>query len=147
MLSPAQIEQYREDGYLMVAGYFPQVDMDRLLAVARADQALADNASAHPDADGKVSRLSLRSELPESAYSAYVRHRDIVEPMEQLLGEEVFHADGLGDGGHGNASGQFVGPCIVLEIPGGGGGPAEGDCLLELGGLVGGGHLLLLHAK
>ena len=75
MLSPAQIEQYREDGYLMVAGYFPQVDMDRLLAVARADQALADNASDHPDADGKVSRLSLRFELPESAYSAYVRHR------------------------------------------------------------------------
>lgn len=76
MLSPAQIEQYREDGYLIVESYFSGEDMDRLLAVARADKALADNASDHLDADGKVSRLSLRFELPESAYSAYVRHRD-----------------------------------------------------------------------
>ena len=41
MVSRAQIEQYNEDGYLMVEGYFPRPDMERLLAVARSDQALA----------------------------------------------------------------------------------------------------------
>ena len=91
MLSSAQIEQYREDGYLMVQGHFPREDMDRLLAVARADQALAANANDRLDTEGRISRLSLRMDLPESAYSAYVRHRDIVEPMEELMGEEVFH--------------------------------------------------------
>ena len=91
MLRASQIEQYREDGYLMVQGHFSHEDMDRLLAVARADQALAANANDRLDAEGRVSRLSLRMDLPESAYSAYVRHRDIVEPMEQLMGEEVFH--------------------------------------------------------
>ena len=90
-LSKEQIASYRSDGYLMIPDYFPLADMELLLQIALADQALADNASDHPDADGKVSRLSLRGHLPESAYSGYVRHRAIVEPMEQLLGGEVYH--------------------------------------------------------
>ena len=40
---------------------------------------------------GQGSRLSLRYDLPASVYSAYARHRAIVEPMEQLIGQEVFH--------------------------------------------------------
>ncbi len=91
MLSRAQIEQYNEDGYLMVEGYFPRPDMERLLAVARSDQALAQNATDRFDAAGRSSRLSLRFDLNASAYSAYARHRDIVAPMQQLIGEEVFH--------------------------------------------------------
>ena len=90
-LSAEQIASYRSDGYLMIPDYFPLADMELLLQIARADQALADNASDHPDIDGKVSRLSLRAHLPESAYSGYVRHRAIVEPMEQLLDGEVYH--------------------------------------------------------
>lgn len=75
----------------MVEGYFLREDMNLLLEVARADQVLAANANDRLDAEGRTSRLSLRFDLPESAYSAYVRHRGIVEPLEQLLGEEVFH--------------------------------------------------------
>jgi ectoine hydroxylase-related dioxygenase (phytanoyl-CoA dioxygenase family) len=91
MLNQAQVEQYHEDGFLMLEGYFSQEDMDLLLKVARADQALAENANDRLDAEGRTSRLSLRFDLLASAYSAYVRHRGIVESMEQLLGEEVFH--------------------------------------------------------
>ncbi|MDE2813750.1 MAG: phytanoyl-CoA dioxygenase family protein [Gemmatimonadota bacterium] len=90
-LGEEQIASYRSDGYLIIPDYFPPADMELLLQIARADQALADNASDHPDVDGKVSRLSLRAHLPESAYSSYVRHRAIVEPMEQLLDSEVYH--------------------------------------------------------
>ena len=64
MLSTAQIEQYHEDGYLMIPEHFSSEDMDQLLAVARADQALAANANDRLDAEGRVSRLSLRFELP-----------------------------------------------------------------------------------
>jgi len=91
MLSRAQIEQYHKDGYLMLEGYFPREDMARLLSIARSDQALAQNATDRFDTAGRTSRLSLRFDLLESAYSAYARHRDIVEPMQQLVGEEVFH--------------------------------------------------------
>ena len=90
MLTLAQIEQYHEDGYLIIEDYFPLEDMERLLQVARADQALADNAADRLDAAGRASRLSLRFDLPDSAYSAYARHLAIVEPMEQLVGEEVY---------------------------------------------------------
>ena len=91
MLTRAQIERYNEDGYLIIEDCFPLEDMERLLQVARADQALADNAADRLDAAGRASRLSLRFDLPDSAYSAYARHLAIVEPMEQLVGEEVFH--------------------------------------------------------
>ena len=47
-LSEEQIASYRSDGYLMIPNYFPQADMELLLQIARADQALADNASDHP---------------------------------------------------------------------------------------------------
>ena len=88
MLNPSQIGQFHADAYLILLEYFPRKKMDLLLAVARADQALEKNAKDRLDSEG---RLSLRCDLPECAYSAYVRHRNIVEPMEQLLGEEIFH--------------------------------------------------------
>ena len=50
MLTLAQIEQYHEDGYLIIEDCFPLEDMERLLQVARADQALADNAADRLDA-------------------------------------------------------------------------------------------------
>ena len=90
-LSAAQVAQYEEEGFLLLPDFFPRQDMDQMLAIARADQALQDNANDRLDGAGKVSRLSLRYDLPASVYSAYARHRAIVEPMEQLIGDEVFH--------------------------------------------------------
>jgi ectoine hydroxylase len=90
-LSAAHVAQYWEDGFLMLPSFFSQPDMDLMLAIARADQALQANANDRLDSTGKVSRLSLRYDLPASVYSAYARHRAIVEPMEQLIGDEVFH--------------------------------------------------------
>lgn len=90
-LGAAQIAQYDEEGFLLLPDFFPRQDMDQMLAIARADKALQDNANYRLDSAGKVSRLSLRYDLPASVYSAYARHRAIVEPMEQLIGEEVFH--------------------------------------------------------
>ena len=91
MLSTVQIDQFHMDGYLMLERYFPREEMDSLLAVARGDQEMTENAYEKRDAGGRTSRLSLRSDLPDNAYSAYARHLDIVEPLEQLLREEVFH--------------------------------------------------------
>ena len=91
MLSRSQIDRFHADGYLLLPAYFPRDEIDLLQAVARADRALAAEANDRLDAHGRSSRLALRYDLPASAYSAYVRHRDIVEPIAQLLGEEVFH--------------------------------------------------------
>jgi ectoine hydroxylase-related dioxygenase (phytanoyl-CoA dioxygenase family) len=90
-LTKKQVAQYQQDGLLMLEDYFPSQDMELLLRIARADQALAANAADRRDSQGRVSRLSLRYDLPESAYSAYARHQGIVEPMEQLIGGPVYH--------------------------------------------------------
>ena len=90
-LSPQQLEQFNCDGYLMLADYFPRPDIDMLLEVARADGQLAANAADRLDSEGRASRLSLRFNLPDDLYSAFARNRRVLEPMEQLLGEEVYH--------------------------------------------------------
>ncbi len=90
-LSAAQVAQYWDDGFLLLPAFFPREDMDLMLEIARADRALQENANDRLDSTGKVSRLSLRYDLPASVYSAYVQHRAVVEPMEQLIGGEVFH--------------------------------------------------------
>lgn len=92
VLSTEQVEQFEQDGYLLLPDYFPAQDMQQLLQIARQDNALAAIANDRLDREGRVSRLSLRYELgADDAYAAYVRAAAIVEPMEQLLAGEVYH--------------------------------------------------------
>ena len=48
-------------------------------------------AASRRDGDGGTIRLSVRNDLGDDVYSAFVRCRRIVEPVEQLLGGEVYH--------------------------------------------------------
>ena len=90
-LTADQVAQFDRDGFLLVEGHFAAADMEVLMETARADGALADIAADRRDTEGKVSRLSLRYDLPEDAYSAYTRSTAVVEPIEQLLRSEVYH--------------------------------------------------------
>ncbi len=75
----------------MVEQLFDQEEMDLLLKIAKADRELAQEAVNRKDSAGGVSKLSLRNDLREDIYSAFVRCRRIVENMERLLGGEVYH--------------------------------------------------------
>jgi hypothetical protein len=90
-LTAEQVEQYHQEGYLFLPDYFASADMGQLLRVARDDEVLASIANDRLDREGRTSRLSLRHELPDDAYAAYTRSCAIVEPMEQLMGCEVWH--------------------------------------------------------
>ena len=91
-LTAEQTVAFDRDGYLMLRDYLPAPDMERLLRVAHGDHELSENAREHLDVEGRVSRLSLRYNLDgEDAYRAYARHDRIVEPLEQLLGGELYH--------------------------------------------------------
>jgi hypothetical protein len=65
--------------------------MDLLLKIAKADKALEGEAYARKDAEGNLTRLSLRNELSDDIYSAIVRCHRMVDPVEQVLGGEVYH--------------------------------------------------------
>ena len=90
-LTAEQIEQFNRDGYLMVESLFDAEEMSLLLSVARADQQLAQQAYDRLDSSDGRSKLWITDSLGEDIYSAFVRCRRVVEPVEQLLGGEVYH--------------------------------------------------------
>jgi ectoine hydroxylase len=90
-LTTQQIAQYQEDGYLQLDGLFDAEEVALLLKIAKTDQRMAADAQGRQDADGRISKLTLRNDLEDDIYSAFVRCPRIVEPMQQLLGGEVYH--------------------------------------------------------
>lgn len=89
-VSKKQIDQWNEDGYLIVPQLFDKEEMELLITIARSDREM-DKASGRKDLQGGVSRLRLRNELYDDIYSACVRCHRIVDTMETLLGDEVYH--------------------------------------------------------
>lgn len=85
-----QISEFNETGYLLVRQLFDAEETQLLITIAKQDRAM-DQALAAKDAQGGVSRLSLRNELSDDIYSACVRCPRIVDTMEKLLGDEVYH--------------------------------------------------------
>ncbi|HXG24371.1 MAG TPA: phytanoyl-CoA dioxygenase family protein [Chthonomonadales bacterium] len=90
-LSEEQVARFEKDGYLLVPQLFDSEEVDLLRKIAKADAQLAQEARERLDAEGGLSKLSLRNDLREDIYSAITRCRRIVDSMEQLLGGEVYH--------------------------------------------------------
>ena len=86
-----EISQFNRDGYLLKRDLFDAEEMDLLIRIAKADQRLEREALQRRDASANTSKLWLTDALDEDIYSAFVRCLRIVEPMEQLLGGEVYH--------------------------------------------------------
>ncbi len=91
ILSDTLCEQFSRDGYLIVERLFDLDEMKLLSQIARADHELLTQAASRRDGEGGVIRLSVRNELGNDIYSAFVRCRRIVDTMEKLLGGEVYH--------------------------------------------------------
>jgi ectoine hydroxylase-related dioxygenase (phytanoyl-CoA dioxygenase family) len=95
MIQPNQqlsVEDFHRDGYVLVRQLFDREETAALLAYARADEHLANEAYVRKDSQGGDTKLALRNELSEtSPYAAVARSRRIVEPMQELLGDEVYH--------------------------------------------------------
>ena len=90
-LTVEQVEQFNRDGYLMIEGLFEAEEMNLLMQVAKADQQMAQQAHERLDSASGRSKLWITGALGEDIYSAFVRCRRIVDPMEQLLSGEVYH--------------------------------------------------------
>jgi ectoine hydroxylase-related dioxygenase (phytanoyl-CoA dioxygenase family) len=91
LLSDAQRDQFARDGFVIVERLFDSIEIGLLGQIARADRVLAGQADQRRDGAGGVIRVSVRNELRDDIYSAFVRCRRIVEAMEKLLDGEVYH--------------------------------------------------------
>ena len=90
-LTRNQIDQFNCDGFLLQEQLFDAEEMDMLIEIAKSDQRLEKEALERRDANAGTSKLWLTDALEDDIYSAFVRCRRIVEPLEQLLGGEVYH--------------------------------------------------------
>jgi hypothetical protein len=90
-LTPAQVAQFHQDGYLMVRQLFDAEEMNLLLTTARADREMIGHNFPVKDTAGRESKLSLWNHPGEDIYGMIARCHRVVEAMEQLLGGEVYH--------------------------------------------------------
>ena len=91
-LTPQLIDDFHQDGYLIVRELFDPQEIAGLLRFAKADAALADEAYVRRDSGGGETRLALRNDLDDTVpYTAVVRSQRIVQAMQILLGDEVYH--------------------------------------------------------
>ena len=94
-LSPAQIEHFDNEGYLVRENLFSAAEVERVLEIAHIDPQLkADTKSNNnfdDDEQGAGTILANRPLLADDAYSCLTRSQRVVEIIEQLLRDEVFH--------------------------------------------------------
>lgn len=90
-LTEQHVSDFHRNGYLLVEQLFDAEEMELLLRIGRADQALAADATVRRDAEGGVTKLALRNDLRDDIYGAIVRSPRLALTMEKLLGDEVYH--------------------------------------------------------
>ncbi len=90
-LTGGEVEQFQRDGYLIRRGYYDAEEVELLLKTARADHNMLSHNIPVKDAAGRQSRLSVWNHPGDDIYGMISRGRRMVDAMEQLLGEEVYH--------------------------------------------------------
>lgn len=91
VFSSEQKAEFQSDGYLFVRGLFSGEEIALLGETARNDHAMDKASSTMNDGKGNDVRLSLWNHPGEGIYGMVARCRRVVEGVEDLLGEEVYH--------------------------------------------------------
>lgn len=85
------LRRFAEDGFVVVRSLFSPDEMEFLQRAARDDARLAALSRDIDDGEGGRARLGLWNEEGDDIFSLVARSRRVVEAMEVLLGEEVYH--------------------------------------------------------
>ena len=84
-LTPAQIEQYNQEGYLIIKGFLNQEEVSKLYQIAIDDKAMSKNAINVNDSTGKRSKLSLWYKPGDDVYGLLTRSASLVNSVDKLL--------------------------------------------------------------
>lgn len=90
-LSEEQTEAFLESGYLLVPNLFSKEEIGLLGETARTDQMMDKASSTMDDGKGNDVRLALWNHPGDGIYGMFARCHRVVDAVEQLLGEEVYH--------------------------------------------------------
>eukprot|EP00270_Netrium_digitus_P000024 TRINITY_DN1001_c0_g1_i2.p1 TRINITY_DN1001_c0_g1~~TRINITY_DN1001_c0_g1_i2.p1 ORF type:complete len:377 (-),score=80.67 TRINITY_DN1001_c0_g1_i2:157-1263(-) len=90
-ITPTQVSEFHRDGYVIVRQLFDSEEMQILMEVAKSDPALAGHRYQLDDGEGLKISLALWNKAGDDVYGAFARCSRIVDAMEELLGDEVYH--------------------------------------------------------
>jgi ectoine hydroxylase len=90
-LTDAQYAAFHRDGYLFVERFLDAEETRLLQEACRADSVLQTHAMAVKDAAGRRTNLSLWNHPANDIYGMIARSERMVNAVEQLLGDEVYH--------------------------------------------------------
>ena len=90
-LSPEQIAEFNNNGYVIARGYFNKDEIERLTGTAFNDPRLHSNAWHQKDSSGAVSKVCIWQETTDDLYSMFSRSRRLVDSCEAIIGEEMYH--------------------------------------------------------
>lgn len=90
-LSSEQVAQFHRDGYLFVESFLDTEETLLLQTACRADAVLQQHAMDVRDAAGRRTNLTLWNHPGDDIYGAIARCERMVNSVEQLLEDEVYH--------------------------------------------------------
>ena len=87
-LSSDNVNQFHEDGYVIVKNFFSAEEINKLYSIATTDNVVKDNATNVTDSTGKNSKLTLWFTPGEDVYSMMLRSERMVDGASKLLDSE-----------------------------------------------------------
>lgn len=90
-ITASQKASFQEDGYLLIKGLFDPEEIGYLKDQSKKDKALDDHSFSRADREGGNIRLTLWNHPGEGLYGMFARCHRIVDTMETLLEDEVYH--------------------------------------------------------
>lgn len=89
--TPQQVSDFHRDGFVIVPQLLAPEELRLLRDIARRDHQFQQEVASRGDGEGGAIRLKVENEVTSDIYGAVVRLKRIVEPIEQVLEDEVYH--------------------------------------------------------
>ena len=90
-LTPAQIADYHRDGFVIARGMFSPEETTLIRTSAEQDDALHQAAYFRSDSTGSRTRMTVWTDPGDDIFGLFSRCERIVDSMEALIGDEVYH--------------------------------------------------------
>lgn len=91
VLSKDHINDFNKDGFILLKSLFDKEEIDLLKKTAIEDRELDKHSFGRADGEGGTVRLSLWNHPGNNIYGMIARSHRIVDKVEKLLGDEVYH--------------------------------------------------------
>lgn len=91
MFTPEEIQEFHERGFIIVRNLFTAEEVTALRNYSQENQKLKDHTFSRDDGEGGSVDLALWNQTDDSIFGRFPRSERLVDRMEQLLDEEVYH--------------------------------------------------------